>query len=157
MSRRPESYYHGKLDQLLLATTPLRNLAIKSNHLYYLHRMIPKLGNLATVQTLKYLSITGSHRSRFGLNGPPLDARLAEVVSGLEEVDIILILDQSPYPGDAELDFRLLRKALPILDARGILKISLQPRVSGMKFICSLLIPNVYIQRCDPFPSVVLP
>ena len=130
MFRRPDSYYQATLDQLLPPSTALRNLTIKLTTLYHLHRMVPKLGNLANIAALKHLSITGpgGHQSPFDLQWSAVDARLAEVGSGLEEVR--MDLDESRFKGDAAL---LFRQSLPILDARGILKISLLPRVSGMK------------------------
>ncbi|KAJ6583061.1 hypothetical protein DFH09DRAFT_1275428 [Mycena vulgaris] len=107
-------FYPGVLDQILPLKTSLRSLNLSINNVHMMASMLARLGNLGSLESLKELSITTSRRS--GLQEwARVDPQLARIGSQLDE--ILIGLTESKPGDEAEL-----RLAMPILDAKGVLR-----------------------------------
>ncbi|KAJ6579473.1 hypothetical protein DFH09DRAFT_1146758 [Mycena vulgaris] len=108
--------YADELVQILPATTTLLRLNLRVETHYHLPLTILRLGNLTGLDALKGISVS----ARIGHVDQMLsevDPQLAGIGSQLEEIHMGFLHYQHEYED-------LYRRAMPILDAKGILSIS---------------------------------
>ncbi|KAJ7772869.1 hypothetical protein DFH07DRAFT_801763 [Mycena maculata] len=128
----PGRSFPSHLDQILPPNTRLRTLNLRIYNFDIISAIIRQLGNLANVKTLRRISITVPEPGVAWDTMPGIDSLLQGVGSELEDIDFRF--DNGLNPHHARVDVARVRRCLPNLDAKGILRITYTSPGSELRY-----------------------